>query len=262
MPDVMSRRLQATIADEAARRAAATAMSALDGAGRRSDVDISPVLIPGRPDLPKRGRRPHGRSRRWVFSSPLILRSLAAAGVVVVLVGGGILLVNQRSASGPSNTAGSAPRTFNNRSAGIAPIGSVAATRLRYRHGAEYVYTDAVTSGRNYTKADLADGVRREVASAPNVAYPQSTMAPSSAQAGPQHRLSHTTVGQLESCLSTVAASAPGPVVLVEIARYLNLPATIIVFKAVNSAFDVIVVGEACGPAGQDIITKLVVPTK
>lgn len=180
----------------------------------------------------------------------------------MLLVGGGVILANQRSASsGHSGAAAPPSRRVTNPAVGIAPIGSVAATRLRYRHGAEYVYTDAVVSGRNYNKADLAAGVRSEVANSPNVAYPQATMVPSSA-AQPEHRLKHTTVGQLESCLSMVAASVPGPVVLVEIARYLRRPATIIVFKAGSGAFDVIVVGEACGLAGQDIITRLVVPTK
>lgn len=241
MSETLTQRLQAVIADEAAQRAA--------------------VLVSGQRDLPERTRRPVRRLRVRVWSSsPLLLRGLAAAGVVLLFVGGGVLLANQ-GGTGPSSARssglGGQPTTPRfNAPERTANVGSPSAITLRYRHAKGILYANAVVSGVDYTKADIPVAIRHEVALLANrVGIP----APSAA-AGPQHVLSHTTVGQLESCLSTMATDRL--VLLVEVARYLGLPATIIVFKPVDNAFDVIVVGAACGPAGQDIITTLTVPTK
>jgi hypothetical protein len=258
MPETLAQRLHAAISAEAAQRVATT--SALGSADRDAAGDPSPNLIPGRPDLPRHAKRPVRRPRTRAWSSPLVLRGLAAAGTLVLLVGGGILLTNQRTVGTSSGIAEPASRPAKLRPNGPAAVGSVATTRLRYRHAGEFVSTNAVTEDVNYTKADLSAGVRHEVASATQLgsqsnAVPDSTPAPE-----PQHQLDHTTVGELESCLSAVAA---GRVVrLVELARYLGQPATIIVFKPFHNAFDVVVVGEACGAASQDIITSLAVPTK
>jgi hypothetical protein len=201
--------------------------------------------------------------RAW-SSSPLLLRSLAAAGVVVLLVGGGVLLANQRG-TGPSSARssgiGAAPTTprFKNRES-TANVGSASTITLRYRHAGGFVYANAVASDVNYTKADLAAGVRHEVANVAQLASPSASMPTSNAVAAPRHALNRTTVGRLESCLSMVATDRV--VLLVEVARYLGLPATIIVLRPVGDAFEVIVVGEACGPAGQDILATATVPTK
>jgi hypothetical protein len=111
----------------------------------------------------------------------------------------------------------------------------------------------------DYTKANLPAGIRHEVANMAQLG-PTTTMPAPNAAAEPQQSISRTTVGQLESCLSAVAADRL--VLLVEVAHYLGLPTTIIVFKPVGDAFNVIVVGETCGPASQDIIATLTVPTK
>lgn len=255
MPETLTQRLQATIADQAALRVAGGAIPALGAARNRSAV-----LVPGRSDLPGGARRRarHPRIRTW--SSPLLLRGLAAAGVLVLLVGGGILLANQRGV-GTATSGRPATRPVNNRP-GAARAGSAAATRLRYRHGGQYVYTNAVMSEVNYTRADLPAGVRHQVANSTRLSVPSSNAAPVDGAATPQHMLGRTTVGQLESCLSTVATSVPGLVQLVTVAHYLGRPATIIVFEPVDNAFDVIVVGEACGLGSQDILVRLVVPTK
>lgn len=195
-----------------------------------------------------------------VFSSPLMLRGLAASGVLVLLVGGGILVANQRGVGKVGSGAGPLGRPARVHS-GAAAVGSIAATPLRYRRGAEMVLTSAVMSRADYTKADLPAGIRQEVHDTAQIGT-QSSMAPTNAGRASQPQLGQATVGKLESCVSTVAASGPSAVLLVEIARYVGRPATIIVFKPINNAFDVIVVGEACGPANQDIMTRLIVPTK
>ncbi len=258
MPETLTQRLHAAIAGEAAQRAVNTAPQVSGYADLGVARDLSPMLIPGRPDPPERARRRPPRLRSRIWGSPLLLRGLAAAGVLVLLVGGGVLLANQRGVG--RSTSGAAPARGVKARPSPAAVGSVAAIRLRYRHGGQFVFTNAVTSDVNYTKADLPSGIRREVANTTQVGGPSAKAAPSAVQPRQQHLLNHTTVGQLESCLSRVATG--GPVLLVELARYLGQPATIIVLRAVNDAFDVIVVGEACGPTGQDIITRLIVPTK
>jgi hypothetical protein len=254
MPETMTQRLHAAITSEATRRAASGETSPLGDAA----ADRSSVLVPGRPDLPVRARRPALRTWPRLWASPLLLRGLAAAGALVLLVGGGVLLANQRGPA-PSGAAVQSPARPARNRPNTAIVGSVAATSLRYRHRGEYVVTSAVTSDADYSRADLPAGVRRDVANSTQFASsaPVSSTSPVPA---PGHALSHTTVGQLESCLSTVATG--GLVLLVEVAHYLGQPATIIVFRPVNDAFDVIVVGHACGPAGQDIITRLTVPKK
>ncbi len=49
-------------------------------------------------------------------------------------------------------------------------------------------------------------------------------------------------------------------VLLAEVARYRGVPATMIVLKATGPAFDVIVVGQACGASGQDVIARFAIP--
>lgn len=241
MPDTLTHRLHAAIADEAARRTA------------------SPAAVPGRPDLPERAKHPH-HQRRIKNWSPQLARGLAAAAAaIVLLVGGGILLANLRG--GGLAGAGSAPtsRPATSRGRGSA-VGLRQAVPLHYRSGTELVSTNAVTSNMDYTKADLPAGVRRAMADSPRFATPSGHAVGSSPDVEARHPLDHTTVGQLESCLTTVAV---GRVVqVVELARYLGQPATIIAFKPTGNVFEVIVVGPACGATNQDIITSLNVPTK
>lgn len=258
MPETLAQRLQATIAGEAAQRATRTATPSLGGTDRGGAGSRSAALFPGRPDRTRRRAR---RPRIGAWSSPLLLRGLAAAGVLVLLVGGGVLLANQRGVGPASSSRGPTARHVNNRPNAV-QAGPTAAIRLRYRHGGQYVYTSAVTSEVNYTKTDLPAGVRRAVANSPRLSSPSPNVAPVDGAARPRHTLSHTTVGRLESCLSAIATGASGLVQLVTVAHYLGQPATIIVFEPVDNVFDVIVVGAACGPAGQDILARLVVPTK
>lgn len=182
----------------------------------------------------------------------------------MLLVGGGILLANERGTSVSSSGAGPANRPARSRPSstgfGSAAVGLGGVINLRYQHAGRTMYANAVTSEVNYTKADLPAAIRHEVASRAQLASPSGKMPAASAAPGSERPLNHTTVGALESCLSTVTTGRV--VLLVEVARYLGVPATIIVFNPVDYAFDVIVVGEACGPANPDIITTLTVPTK
>lgn len=252
MPDILTQRVQAAIANEAAQRAA------------RMAGPVSGLAQPG--DRASRLARP--RMGRW--SPPLLLRGLAAAGALVILVGGGLLLANQRQTGGASGAASPATRQPENSGAAI---GSAVAAQLRYRHGAGYLYANAVTSNVNYTSKSLAPGVRHAVENSTPLSNP-SQQVPSIGASLPSGRLLGFRIDQLESCLSAVAASSPvsssvggpasgpvsGPVLLVEVARYQGQPATIIVTRPVGGLSHVIVVGLACGGSNQDILTRLTVP--
>lgn len=273
MPEQLTLRLQAVIADEATRRSAGVTLSASAPAVAGADVgravgmgagqEPAVAMIPGRPDLPERTGRARRRPSVKAWTSPWLLRGLTAAAVLVVLVGGGILLSNGRGPASQS-TAGSAPTTSNPASKPVrnrpsaAIVGSAATTPLRYRHDGKYVYTNAVKSNVDYTKASLPDGVRSEVKNSAEFTNISPTIAPGESRPSATHPLSGVTVSRLESCLSAVTSGKL--VLLVDVARYLGQSATIIVLKPVNGVFDVIVVGQACGASGDDVITRLTVP--
>lgn len=268
MPEQLTLRLQAVIADEATRRSANVTLSASStpaapGVGRDVGAEPAGAMIPGRPDLPERTSQARQRRRpsAKTWTSPLLLRGLTATAVLVVLVGGGILLAKGRGPASSHSTARSAPasRPVRNRPS-AAIVGSAATTPLRYRHDGEYVYANAVKSNANYTKAGLPDGVRSEVKNSAQVTSPAATIAPGGSAPAATHQFNGVTISHLESCLSAVTNGHL--VQLVEVARYLGKPVTIIVLKPVHDIFDVIVVGHTCGISGQDVITRLTVPMR
>jgi hypothetical protein len=263
MPEQVTQRLQAVIAQEAARRSVGATMPAVSEIEPDVGIEPSPAMIPGRPDLPPPRRARQRRVRRpKAWSSPLLLRGLTAATVLVVLVGGGFLLargrgpVSQRTAA-PASTPKSVKRAPSS-----AVVGSAATTPLRYRHGKQLAYANAVTTSANYTKTSLPAGVRSEVKNSAQVTGPSPATSTSAGNSAPAtgHRLSGNVVSRLESCLSAVATG--NLVLLVDVAHYLGRPATIIVLKPVNDVFDVIVVGQGCGTSGENVITRLTVPKK
>lgn len=249
MPERLTQRVRAAIADEAAQRAVRTAVTASPGFA----PDREPAAVGGQPEL---GRR---RPRTGAWSSPLLLRGLAAAGVLVLVVGGGILLANQRPTGAASSAARPAARPLTHRAVSFG-TGSAAATTLRYRHAGRFAYASAVTSSANYTAADLAPGVRRAAANSVQVPGPDMAVPSASGAPAQSHEILGFGVGRLESCLSAVAATSL--VLLVEVARYQGQPASIIILKPASGVFHVIVVGQGCGASNPDVITRLAVPMR
>ena len=263
IPDHLTQRLQSALAAELAQRGGtlpATGLNPVSADGLPAAGGGASMHPPGWPGRPERARRRRGRQPRMAgWSSPLVLRGLAATGAVVLLVGGGLLLANAgggRSAS-PSAAQGepsgrgprvSAPRS--NASA-LAPP-----TTLHYQSDGKYANTNVVTTDLNYTKENLPANVRQEVASTSAIGHTPGPEINSRVHASNQ--LGQFDVARLGSCVSAVAAGRS--VMLVEVARYMGVPAAIIVMRPGNGAFDVIVVGEACGASGQDVIARVVVP--
>jgi len=270
MPDRVSERLQAAIAVESANRASVLTPAAGDLIdGTRADLPV-PVGVPGRPDLPERAASQRRRPRFPDWSSPLLLRGLAATGALVLVVGGGFLLANSgggaRPSAGTRPQAGSARRSLSPNV--VSPVGTPNSTVVQYRHNGGYLYANTASSPMNYTKADLASGVRQEVASVPPI-YPgpapgAATSSTPGVKSGPEEppttRVGWIRIDRLAGCLT--AAAAGQQIFLAEVAHYGGSPAAIIVLRPVRGVFPVIVVGAACTGSSADVITRLSVPSK
>jgi hypothetical protein len=193
---------------------------------------------------------------------------MASAAALVLVVGGGLLLARTGGSSSPSSAAKShgRPSLHNAAAPSSAAIGSEASAKLHYRHGGQVAYTNLVTTEASFTKANAPSGVRRLVAAYPPMGVgtvPQSTTssAAKSTAASPAPTQPHSNpfqIGQLEACISTVAAGQL--VQLTAEVHYAGMPAAFIILKPVKGTFDVIVVGPACGASGQDVIARLTVP--
>jgi hypothetical protein len=271
MPQRLSERLQAAIATESANRASGLTPAAgdlMDGTAVRQPV---PVGVPGRPDLPERTTSQRRRPRFPDWSSPLLLRGLAATGAVVLVVGGGLLLANSGGGRPSSTAAGTRPQAGSTRRltpGAVRPLGTPDSTPVQYRHGGRYLYANTLSSTMNYTKADLAAGVRQEVANVPAI-YPGPTPGAAASNtpgvnSGPEEtpatRVGWIRIHRLTGCLT--AAAAGRQILLAEVAHYGGSPATIIVLRPVHGVLPVIVVGAACTGSSADVITRLSVPSK
>jgi hypothetical protein len=232
MPGAVADRIHAALATEAAARTAA----------------------------PRAGRRAHAlRSSRPVVFSPLILRGLAATASIAVVATVGYVFAT--TALGPAS-APSAPGGAG-RQAAAAPSAVAPGLPRKLTYGITGQSAPALVTGADYTPANLASLVHRDVA--------RLTANGRVRPAAPAPRAAHATAGtfnalsavQLEGCLASIDHGRR--VVLADVARYLGRPATIIVLKpilAAASVFDVVVVGPGCSRATADIITTTEVPMR
>lgn len=262
MPDALAARLQMAISTESAQRAAqhADLGAAMPGSGAAGDA--ATVRVPGRADLPtpKSGR--HSRRSVRGLSSPLLLRGLAAAGAVVLVVGVGFLLTG--GIGGYSRTSvGSSPGTSGTQA--NRPVASgrrSSSTGLRYSQAGTPATTTAIASDVNFTPDALAAQVKSAMAMTSS-GLGASTAAPDvhpAQTAGPTESVGGIGVPQLEACVTQVAGSSH--VLVVDVARYQDKPAIIIVVQAVppGPELSVYVVGTQCSASITDLITKTMVP--
>ena len=292
MPDAIAGRIQLAIANEAASRAAMETAQAVNltdagdrglataGAGAGSATGAGsgagePGQIPGRPDLPQRARSQRARSRRFRmpgWSSPLVLRGLAAAGAVVIIAGAGLLFANnhvgqQRSAasgSGAGHPAVNAPArpapSHGVTGSGISHGGGFSSetgpVNLTYKLKGKIATASALATHHNYTKSNMAPLVHKDVTSAISFEKgPQGTSRPA-----PKAVFGGIQVPTLVGCLARLAAGRA--VLVADVARYLGRPATIVVLRpaAGSHVLDVVVVGLSCSSAAPEIIAQVTVP--
>lgn len=263
MPEYLAVRIQNSLAAESARRTA-----------------LDPGTEPGRRELPGRQAR---RGRRG-FASPFALRALAAAGAVAVIAGGSYLILQPHRPASPAGASSAAGGRARSATAGQAPNAAPAPGRvtsgpaLHYSsdgHAGSFV---PVSSQANFGPASLAaqvsstltqlhssSGQSPESGSAPSETNGQNSPAagisalpgsPAAARAG---RFGGIPVGVLEGCVARIAADRP--VLLVDIARYLGGPATLVVVGGTGPAADHLwVVGPACSATASDVLAQRDLP--
>lgn len=307
MPQVYVERIQLAIANEAGLRIATSTTAvivpgaadavgtdpggvAADGAGEDGDAGFragagggaghdvgdgsdEPAHIPGRADLPERRS---GRSRRLRmpnWSSPLLLRGLAAAGVVVIIAGAGALFIRGHTTSG-SNGAGGGSATAPLRNGPRAAQKHAAAggsstgysgvntpVTMNYRLNGRVATARALATRHDYTRRNMIPLVRKDVSSTAVFAQPSAAPGPYPRLLSPRALFGGIKVLKLMGCLTRLAAGRS--IVLADVAKYLGQPATIVVMRTSASAHElnVAVVRLTCSLASPEIIAQVTIPT-
>lgn len=267
MPETVSIRIGSVLAAEAAQRVAAEPATE---AGRR-DLPVRPAasgLGRFRPHRPSSGGQQDGRST-WRLPVHATRVVVTAAAILVVGVGGYEIASHAGgaaiSASGSSGTHASVPAPLTSRAAVGAPV--------TYRQGGSTKSIKTLTSGTNFRPSTLThqaavavseakhQGVHSgRVASGSN-SY-NNLAAPTASATGVRDTLGAAAPGssQLTGCVDRVIT--PGQVVLlVERARFNDIPATIIVTvppwaSGTNPPkdADIWVVGQACSATNSDVL--------
>lgn len=245
----------------------------LGAAGAGSGTpETGSARVPGRPDLPERRRSRWRRLRMPDWSSPLLLRGLAAAAAVVVIAGAGILLANARSASqnsGAAGMSGSGQRAPAARPSVAGGTGSHLSNganasgpmMVSYRMKGRIATAVAVMSDANFTERSLPGMVRKQVASVAGFGAGAGFATPTNQRKSPRNfRIGGVSIPTLEGCLSAMANGRQ--VLLADVARFLGRPATIIVMKSPTTAnvLDVAIVGLGCSSSSLDVIRMLTIP--
>ena len=274
MPSSFIQRVQIAIADESTARAALSAdtgTGTLAAEGPDAAADSSPgdrgapeagdgaALIPGRPDLPTRSRRPR-RSRRFrlpSLTSPLVLRGLAGAAAVIVVAGAGFLLANGQQQ--PRSTSSGIKSNPTAKAAAPAALSHASSVSVHYQLQGKTATTTAFVSKANFERSSLAGLARSDVQRTARLAPSPTNSKLVTTMAG-QSVAQAFDVGRLESCLSQ--ANAGRTVVAATIARFLGKRATLIVFHSLQSAafLDVAIVGPACSASNLHLIYQTTIP--
>jgi hypothetical protein len=275
IPDALTLQIQTAIARESAGRvgtgpaSTAPAPTETGAVGGTAGVGARGAGIPGRPDLPERRRGRPRRFRRPDWSSPLLLRGLAAAAVVVVIAGAGILLANAHTASPTSSavtgSGGGAPARpgeagGNGRNASLGARASAPAM-VSYRLNGRIATTAVIASQTNFTHSSMPRLVRTRVASVTGIAVGGAASNLRRA-ASPTSQIGGVRISELQSCLSVMSRGRK--VLLVDVARFLGRPAMIVVLKSLTGAdlLDVGIVGPGCSASNLDIIRMLTIPVR
>jgi hypothetical protein len=295
MPDRLTERVSAAIAAEAEQRGAGlNAVRAGQSANSvNTDVGLDdgrsgvpaqtgPVNVPGRPDLPERSRRRQGRSRRSVWTSPLVMGGLAATGIFAFVVVGAYALsqagLGSSSSSAPSAARGAGPKAIpkpgprESSSSGKPgsgvhspvygvgqPVYSTTGVQLKYNASGKTRTATVYASPARYTRGNIARGVRSGLTFGLNLpdagpAHP----GPAGTHPPQPHKVGSVSFGQLAGCLSSVAPA--NGVLIVEIAHYLGKQAIIVVGRPVAKVYQVTVTGLACSAARPDVVARITVP--
>jgi len=250
MPDALTTRIAAALAEEAAARSAgvpagaAAAQAAADGdaaAAQRGDAGDG-----------ARGRRTRRAARAPAPGrSRLALRIATAAAVVVVIVGGGFGVSRLLSGtSSPTVASGSAPVPPATRiaphNALQAPSQSGGAKSGNKDHSAASGSAGyhVVTSGTNYEPGRLGAQIKAVLSQPGRFARPRPVKGTSST----------LRMAGLTSCLAHVVGTQQPR--LVDLAHYDRRPATVIVLPAGPNTLRVLVAGPRCSATTTDLLAS------
>jgi hypothetical protein len=219
-------------------------------------LSAMPATEGGRGDLPARHRRSAAR-RGWQLPGLSVpaTRLVAAGSALVIAAAGGYEIVNHVHSgvsTVPSQGSVAAPPNVQQMSLG---------PDVTYGRPGALHTIHAVQSSANFLPAKLTTEVsdavhaaraRRVSASQPTVSNPGASQAQSSNSAGSATPGS-SIASRLAGCIDLIA---PGRVVLlVDLARYNDKPATVIVIAALSaSPAEAWVVGSACSGSSKDIL--------
>src|SRR5262249_56281948 len=163
-------------------------------------------------------------------ASRVALRTMAAAAAVVVLAGGGYEIAQHVGGSSPSSTGAAAPvagppERGTNQSAAS---GSEAAPQRPYLH-AGHQDIPVITSGTNYTPANLRSQVRSNLALYRTAGTTPPPLPPPASSAQQTATADGIPVQTLQGCVTRIAARQPG--LLLDAAIYRGAPATVILTR-------------------------------
>jgi hypothetical protein len=260
IPDHLAARIQTALATEAASRV-------IRPAGSENGVRTA-AAGPGQPARGS-GWLPHlpGMPR---LGSRVALGSLAAAAAVLVVIGGMYMFGSRGTGSGPSGTVAGAPaHRAAGQSAGSeigvpgpggqAPSGPA----LRYRHSGHEDSVTPVTTDTDFTPGRLRTQVALAVArygakttgTAPHTNPLSGVISPAAAVAKPPTTFGNIPLAVLQGCVNRIDAGEL--VLLVDVARYRDTPATVIVTEmTVIGPEQIWVVGTGCSGSHTDMLTR------
>jgi hypothetical protein len=144
-------------------------------------------------------------------------------------------------------------------SAGISAGAPLAGPQVAYQHAGRPDTVTAVISSTDFTPANLSS----EVSSALAQPAGSRTAGPSAVRDNPEASagLGNASAPALQGCVNRIAAGQQ--VLLVDIARYLGKPATVIVTRAAPAAPEQIwVVGAGCSPARSDVLAHVALASR
>jgi hypothetical protein len=251
MPEDLAARITSAIAAESANRAAAPA------AGRAAGAQHHPS--PRRPRLPRVAPR-------------VALGGLAAAAALVV-VGGGLygIIAHSGSTSGTASAPSAArPATRSQAGNGVMLPAPVSGPALQYQRSGRKDSITPITTGTNFTQAELTSQVSAEVKkygagftkTGPNAesAGGSGSASPAAVPREQTPMFADIPVVALRGCVGRIAAGSL--VLLVDVARYGGTPATIIVTEAAETGpMQIWVVGAGCSASSSDVLQRATAAT-
>jgi hypothetical protein len=271
MPDAVTARMQAALTAESAARAADRGAADRGAADRRAAAD-------------RAASARAARARAWwprlpQLSSRVALRGLAAAAAAVVLAGGGYAIVASTGASPTpaSSSAASSPAGAHAAAGapGYAPlmVPRAAGASVQYRHDGRESRITPITTGTDFTRADLASEAAAAVVrygagfamTAPNAAGPThagGSLGRASAASAGDHAVTFGSGPMLMMAGCVNRIDAGNLVLLVDVAHYEGAPATVIVTEAAATGpMRIWVVGTGCSASRSDVLAHAMAAT-